>query len=242
MSALSLVSSWGGDAMPDGVTIDRPVDATVYSSRQTAERRAARIRANVAELVGDLVDAWREHDDEALGFVSFAEFTAWLFGDVSRVSIPVEARRELVAGMTERDGLSVRKIADALGVSKSLVADDRKIMLHPQALDDARIIDAEVVEPLDPFRGLSARWEVLARVAAQAERGLTSVELDAELDAPLGTATGSLSKLAARGLIEIGSLDEARANRRPYRVTEPGRARLAELLTARDAAEGDVEG
>lgn len=242
-AALELVhdATWGGDAMPDGVQIGRPVDGGAhYSTRSTAQARAERIRANVAELVGDLVAAWREHDDEALGFATFADYTTWLFGDVSRVSIPVEARRELVAGMTTRDGRSVREIADALGTSKSQIARDRKLMLPDEDLAAARdddVIDAEVVELLDPFRGLSPRWETLARVEAQRERGLTSIELDAELDAPLGTATGSLSKLAARRLIVLGTHNEARANRRPYRITDAGRVKLAELLAARDQLE-----
>lgn len=238
--------TWGGNSMPDGVRIDRPVDGgALHSTRSTAEARAERIRANVAELVGDLVAAWREHDDEALGFATFAEYTAWLFGDVSRVSIPVEARRELVAGMTTRDDCSVREIAEALGVSKSQIARDRQIMLPVEDLAAARdddVIDAEIVELPDPFRGLGPIDETLARVDAQDERGLTSIELDAELDAPLGTASGSLSRLAARRLVVLGGLDEARRNRRPYRITDTGRARLAELLAARNAAEGDVTG
>ena len=242
MSALALVhdATWGGDAMPDGVKIEGPAYAGTYSSRSRAEARADRIRGNVAELVRDLVDAWREHDDEALGFETFASYTEWLFGDVSRVSIPVEARRELVAGMTERDGRSVRQIADALGVSKSLVALDRKIMLHPEALDDAEVIeaiDAEVVEQLDPYRGLSPRWESLARVAAQLDRGLTALELLDEAEFAEGTGPAALSKLDRAGFITIGGHDERRRNRRPYRITERGRAKLDELLAAREAAE-----
>lgn len=199
MTALSLVT-WGGDAMPDGVTIGRPIDGGVhYSTRETAERRAARIRANVAELVGDLVDAWREHDDEALGFISFAEFTAWLFGDVSRVSIPVEARRELVAGMTERDGRSIRQIADALGVSKSLVANDRKVMLHPEALDEARVldvepgdvIDAEVVEA-EPVVDTRSKRDIVVELVRE-HGGLTSLEVAERMGWRYGQASGTLS-------------------------------------------------
>ena len=243
-AALELVPTWGGDAMPDGVSIEAPAYAGTYASRSRAEARAARIRANVAELVADLVAAWREHDDEALGFDSFAAYTAWLFGDVSRVSIPVEARRELVAGMTERDGLSVRKIADALGVSKSLVADDRKVMLADEQLVEARVLDvepgdevAEVVEQLDPLRGLTPKWRALGLVAGSGDAGLTSLELVAVLEAAHDTAHASLSKLAAKRLIVIGSLAEARDNRRPYRITDLGRVKFAELLAARDAGE-----
>jgi hypothetical protein len=245
-AALELVhdATWGGDAMPDGVRIGRPVDGGAhYSSRSTAEARAERIRANVAELVGDLVAAWREHDDEALGFATFASYTTWLFGDVSRVSIPVEARRELVAGMTTRDDLSVREIAEALGTSKSQIARDRKIMLADEDLEAARVldvapgdvIDAEVVELPDPYRGLLPRWESLARVAAQGDRGLTALELVDETTFALGTGPAALCKLDRAGFVAIGEHDERRRNRRPYRITERGRVKLGELLAARDA-------
>ena len=252
MSAALELVTWGGDAVPDGTSIDRPVDGgAYYSSPERARARAERIRANVAELVGDLVDAWREHDDEALGFASFAEFTAWLFGDVSRVSIPVEARRELVAGMTTRDDLSVREIAEALGTSKSQIARDRRVMLHDEDLEVARVldvepgdvIDAEVLELPDPYRALLPRWESLARVAAQDDRGLTALELVDETTFALGTGPAALSKLDRLGLVVIGEYDERRRNRRPYRITEAGRVKLAELLAARDAAEaGSVSG
>jgi transcriptional regulator with XRE-family HTH domain len=247
-AALELVhdSTWDGDAMPEGVKIGRPLDGGArYSSRSTAEARADRIRANVAELVGDLVDAWREHDDEALGFVSFADYTAWLFGDVSRVSIPVEARRELVAGMTTRDDLSVREIAEALGTSKSQIARDRKIMLADEDLETARVldvepgdvIDAEVVEQLDPYRALSPRWEALARVAAQGDRGLTALELLDEAEFAEGTGPAALSKLDRAGFVVLGSYDERRRNRRPYRITAAGQAKLDQLVADRAATE-----
>lgn len=251
MSGLALVhdATWGGDAMPAGVSIQPATYAGTYSTRERAEARADRIRANVAELVADLVAAWREHDDEALGFESFASYTAWLFGDVKRVSIPVEARRELVAGMTERDGLSVRKIADALGVSKSLVADDRKVMLADEQLVEARVLDVEPgdepvdVVVLDPLRGLSPKWRALARVAGAGADGLTSLELVEVLGAAWETSASSLSKLASRGWVVAGSLAEARENRRPYRITDAGRVKLAEVFTSRDAAErGSVSG
>jgi Transcriptional regulator PadR-like family len=213
------------------------LELVVGTPRERAQQRADRIRANVAELVDDLVAAWRERDDEALGFDSFADYTEWLFGDVSRVSIPVEARRELVAGMTVRDRLSVRKIAAALGVPKSTVADDRKLMLPPEDLADSPVadppvVDAEVVD-LDPYRGLSPKWETLARVAGAGEHGLTALELLDVTSFGEGTAPAALCKLDRAGLVAIGSFDERRRNRRPYRITELGRAKLAALLAAR---------
>lgn len=57
------------------------------------------------------------------------------------------------------------------------------------------------------------------------------------LDAAWETSASSLSKLAARRWVAVGSLAEARDNRRPYRITDAGRVKLVELLAARDAAE-----
>ena len=195
MTGLQLVPTWGGDAMPDGVTIEPPAHAGTYSSRSRAEARAVRIRGNVAELIEDLVGAWREHDDAALGFASFAEYTAWVFGDVSRVSIPTEARRELVAGMTERDGVSIRRIADALGVSPTTVAADRKVMLHPEALDEARVLDVEPadgpVAAAEPMPALSKR-DVAVHLVRQ-HGGLTSLELAELTGWRYGQASGTLA-------------------------------------------------
>lgn len=197
VSGLALVhdSTWGGDAMPDGVRITPPTYSGTYASRGVAEARAARIRANVAELVADLVAAWREHDDEVLGFATFAEYTTWLFGDVSRVSIPVEARRELVAGMTERDDLSVRKIAEALGVSKSLVAADRKVMLADEELVEARVLDVEPGdEPVaaEPVVETRSKRDIVVELVRE-RGGLTSLEVAELLGWRYGQASGTLS-------------------------------------------------
>jgi hypothetical protein len=200
MTGLALVhdSTWGGDAMPDGVRITPPDYSGTYATRSTAEARAARIRANVAELVTDLVTAWREHDDEALGFATFGEYLEYLFGDVRRVSIPVEARRELVAGMTERDDLSVRKIAEQLGVSKSIVALDRKVMLADEELIEARVLDVEPadgpvvidVEP-EPEVAMSKRDRAVQLVRERG--GLTSLELAELTGWRYGQASGTLA-------------------------------------------------
>ena len=135
----------------------------------------------------------------------------------------------------------MREQRDALGASIGTVHNDqRQLQLVPDR-PLPHVVEPEP-EPVDPFRGLLPRWSALARVAAQDERGLTSLELDAELPAALGTATGALSKLDRLGLVELGSRDEARRNRRPYRITAAGRLRLAEVLAARDAAERDDVG
>ena len=211
---------------------------TPQRARELTDQTRALLRAAGTNLV-----ALREGSAHiALGYEHWHEYVEAEFGDLfvyklarDRHAIVTE-RQALVASMTVA-GYTVREQRDALGASLGTVhADQRAMQLVP---DRPLPTVVEDPAPVDPFRGLSPRWEVLARVAAQIDRGLTSLELDAELDRPLGTATGALSKLAAPrlGYLELGTLDEARDNRRPYRVTAAGRARLLEVLAARDAAE-----
>lgn len=171
----------------------------------------------------------------ALGYMHWHEYVEREFGDLREYRLPLDERRALVASMTLA-GYTVREQHDLLGYSVGTIHGDmRTLGLIPER-SVPPVVEAER-EPVDPYRGLLPRWSALARVAAQGARGLTSIELDAELDAALGTATGSLSKLAARGFVVIGELGEARANRRPYRVTAAGRVRLAQVIAERDAAE-----
>ena len=75
-----------------------------------------------------------------------------------------------------------------------------------------------------PYEGQSRVQEALARVAAQGDHGLTSIELDHETGWPMGTATGSLSKLAAAGLVHQPG--PRRAHRGAYVITVAGEIAL----------------
>lgn len=172
----------------------------------------------------------------ALGYSHWHEYCQAEFGSLSEYRLPVDERRALVASMTVA-GYTVREQHAAIGYSLGTIHGDQRALGLVPDRPLPKLVDNP--EPVDPFRGLSPRWEVLARVAAQGERGLTSIECDAEVEAPLGTVTSALSKLDRRGWIVLGGLDEARSNRRPYRVTAAGRVRLAEVLAARDATEVD---
>lgn len=249
------LATWGGDAMPEGVTIAPvPQTDTMRLDKRGARILTDRIRRHLETAAVGLVRAWHGQAHVALGYgEGFEGWTAYTdaeFGDLRLLKLPTDDRVELVHAMSD-EGWSTAQVARATGRSKTATHYDLKgrPVAAPAVGKTAGTVDEAPVEgaavprgehdgaalTLDPFRGLSPRWETLARVAAQDDRGLTSLELDAELEAPIGTATGSLSKLAARGLIELGSHDEARANRRPYRVTELGLAHLAEILEARDA-------
>jgi hypothetical protein len=213
--------------------------AVLYLTRERARALTDATRALLQTAGTNLVLLRQGSAHTALGYLHWHEYVEREFGDLTVYRLArtpaerVAERQALVASLTVA-GHTVREQRDMLGASVGTVhADQRALGLVP----DRPLPEVVEVEVLDPFRGLSARWQALARVEAQGDRGLTSVELDAELDAPLGTATGSLSKLAARGWLLLGGLDEVRANRRPYRITAAGRVRLAEVLAARDAAE-----
>jgi hypothetical protein len=239
-AALVLVSA----VEPDGSAVATWTRQDGVDLEVMTEPRARALADETRDLLGqagaNLVDLRAGNAHLALGFDHWHEFVETWFGDLTVYRLVkdreqrVAERQALVASLTIA-GHTVREQSSALGSSLGTVhGDQRQLGLVPDR-PLPRVVDDP--EPVDPFRGLSARWSALARVAAQGARGLTSIELDAELDAPLGTATGSLSKLATRGLIVLGGLDEARDNRRPYRVTAAGRVRLAEVLAARDAAE-----
>ena len=214
--------------------------AVLYMTRARARSLTDTTRELLRQSGANLAELREGSAHIVLGYAHWHEYVEREFGDLfvyklatDRHAIVAE-RQALVASMTIA-GYTVREQRDALGASVGTVhSDQRALGLVPDRPLPALVGESE---PVDPFRGLLPRWSALARVAAQGDRGLTSIELDAELDAALGTATGSLSKLAARGWIVLGALEEARANRRPYRVTDAGRARLAEVLAARDAAE-----
>lgn len=230
------------DAADTDVAVWVPVEgaAVLYMTPQRARALTDLTREQLRAAGANLVELRQGSAHAALGYAHWHEYVEREFGDLlvyrlahGREQVVAE-RDALIASMTVA-GYTVREQRDALGTSVGTVhATQRRLGLVP----DRPLPDPEPEPaPLDPFRGLLPRWSALARVEAQGDRGLTSIELDAELDAKLGTATGSLSKLAARGLVVIGGLAEARDNRRPYRITAAGRVRLAEVLAARDAAE-----
>jgi hypothetical protein len=214
--------------------------AVLYMTRARARALTDTTRELLRQSGANLAELREGSAHVVLGYAHWHEYVEREFGDLfvyklatDRHAIVVE-RQALVASMTIA-GYTVREQRDVLGASVGTIHNDQRALgLVPDRPLPEAVADPA---PVDPFRGLLPRWSALARVAAQGERGLTSIELDAELDAALGTATGSLSKLAARGLIVLGTLEEARGNRRPYRITDAGRARLVEVLAARDAAE-----
>ena len=240
-AALHLVPAVAEDHSPVATWVDGEGAPLRVMAPEYARRLAEQTRDMLGQAGANLVELRAGNAHLALKYDTWHEFVSDWFGDLHVYKLVKErqamlAERDALVASLTLAGHTVREQREALGASLDTVhRTQRRLGLVPDKPSPVVVDDDPA--PADPFRGLLPKWEALARVAAQGERGLTSIELDAELDRPLGTATGSLSKLAARGLVVLGSLEEARQSRRPYRVTEAGRARLAEVLAARDAAE-----
>lgn len=243
-SALHLVPIRRDDDSPAAAWV--PVDggAVCYLTRERARALTDTTRTLLGEAGANLVELRAGSAHLALGYDTWHDYVRAEFGELSVYKLV----RDRQAMLAERDALIasltiaghvVREQRDELGASVGTIhATQRRLGLVPDKPLPA-VVDEP--EPVDPYRGLSPKWSALARVAAQEDRGLTSTELRMELDAAPDTAHAALSKLAARGLVVVGTLDEARLNRRPYRITDAGRVKLAQVLAVRDAAErGEV--
>jgi DNA-binding MarR family transcriptional regulator len=238
-AALRLVTAAAEDDSPVATWTDGDTDLFVMAEDR-ARTLCEQTRAILTTAGANLIELRKGNAHLALGFDHFHELVEFYFGDLSVWKLVkdkrerIAERRALVASLTLA-GYQHKEIHDELGASVGSIVSDQRA----QGLISSRtlhLVEESEAAAEDPYRGLLPRWESLARVDAQGDRGLTSTELAAETGWPAGTPTGSLSKLAARGLIVLGGLEEARRSRRPYRITEAGRARLAEVLAARDAA------
>jgi hypothetical protein len=212
-------------------------------TRAEAEELVARVRQSFDVWWNELGVAYRRSAHVALGYPETAtgweEFVARTFPEVKVLRLPAEHRLAKVVQL-RKDGAPVRVIASGTGVGAAttqadlakarerglLTEDDERTTKGRDGISrpgrSLRPVKVQAVE-------LSPRWEALRRVARAEDVGLTSLELDKGWRQPIGTATGSLSKLAARGYIAIDPELPRRDNRGAYRVTDAGRARLARL-------------
>ena len=247
-AALVLVAARADDDSPVATWVAEEGQPLLVMAEDRARRLADDTRAMLGQAGANLVELRAGNAHLALGFDAWHEFVEAWFGDLfvyrlvkDRQAMLAE-RQALIASLTLA-GHTVREQRDALGASLGTIhADQRALGLVPDRPLPTVVTDEP--EPLDPFRGLRRIDEALARVAVQGDRGLTSTELDAETGWPMGTASGHLSRLErgrngrGGGLLRFGE-GPLRNRRLPYVVTDAGRERLAEVLAARDAAEGD---
>jgi hypothetical protein len=182
-----------------------------------ARRLTARIRDALALADDLLVQAWQGRAWEPLGHGSWEEYVAAELPQLRLIRLSVPDRRERAAAMRDA-GMSYRAIAATMDVSEGTIRNDLRDHTGPEvvvSLDGARRPARGHRTPaVDPYEGMSRTEETLARVRAQGDRGLTSVELGLETDWPVGSASGALSKLERRGLIR--RVPVFRANRAAY--------------------------
>jgi hypothetical protein len=244
-AALELVPVRLDDDSPTAAWAPTGSTAVSYMTRDRARALTDTTRALLGQAGANLVELRAGSAHLALGYTMWHEYVAAEFGDLHVYKLVKErqamlAERDALVASLTLAGHTVREQREALGASLDTVhRTQRRLGLVPDK--PSPVVDEEQPEPADPFRGLQRTAEVLARVAAQGERGLTSLELDQETGWPMGTATGLLSRLErgrdgrGGGLLAFG--EGLRNRRMPYVITTAGRARLVEVLAARDAAE-----
>lgn len=115
--------------------------AVEQCSEATARALTDQLRQSLTISWDLLVEAYQRRAWAALGYATWDAYTDAELG-ATRLRIPREERREVVASMTEA-GMSTRAISAALGVTKSQVARDRGV---PNGAPAPEPIDAEVVD------------------------------------------------------------------------------------------------
>ena len=116
--------------------------AVQQCSEATARALTDQLRQSLTIAWDLLVEAYQRRAWAALGYPSWDAYTDAELGE-TRLRLPREQRREVVASMTEA-GMSTRAISSALGVSKNTVTEDRQQV--SQFGTPAEPIDAEVIE------------------------------------------------------------------------------------------------
>lgn len=169
-----------------------------------ARRLTARIRDALALADDLLVQAWQGRAWEPLGHETWEAYVAAELPQLRLIRLEVPDRRQRAEAMRDA-GMSHRAIAATMGVAEGTIRNDLRGHAGPDTitgLDGAqRSARGRRTPQADPYEGMSRVAETLARVRAQGDRGLTSVELQLETDWPIGTATATLSKLERRGLL-----------------------------------------
>lgn len=194
---MTALTTWGGDAMPDGVTITPAAPAML--SRGAARKLTDRIRRSLEQAAHDLLAAYRGRAHEALGYGEGAGgwqgYVEAEFGDLRLLRLPVDDRLALTEAMTA-DGFSVREQARGTGVSVGQAHADRaRLRVVP---DQPEPVEQPVPEPPP---AISKRDRAVQLVAEQAERGLTALELAEVTGWTGGSASGTMSDVHRQGRV-----------------------------------------
>lgn len=99
--------------------------ATAQCDEATARALTVALRQSLTTSWDLLVEAYQRRAWAALGYKSWDAYTDAELGE-TRLRLPREQRREVVASMTEA-GMSTRAIGSALGVHQETIVNDRKV-------------------------------------------------------------------------------------------------------------------
>jgi len=127
--------------------------AVEQCSEATARALTLALRQSLTVSWDLLVEAYQRRAWAALGYESWDAYTDAELGE-TRLRLPREQRREVVASMTEA-GMSTRAIGSALGVDPMTVSRDRSAGVAKATPDEP--IDAEIVDEPDDLGDRIAR-------------------------------------------------------------------------------------
>jgi DNA-binding transcriptional ArsR family regulator len=182
------------------------VDAAVTT--EELSRREAAVRADLAGAVTHLTFLREAGAHLLSGFDSWGSYVLDRFGDLlAELRLAVADRRAVVHALRE-GGASQVSIARRLAVSEDTVSRDLLVTGDP-APDRITSADGSVrAARTGRAEELSGKlWERAAEVARRrGTKGVTLVELARALSVTEGSASGLLSYLRRKGLVERGEL------------------------------------
>lgn len=152
-------------------------------TREGARLRTDRLRGRLATAWGELQDLIAREAWRVLGYDTLADWMQGEFGDLRLLRITADQRRDVVGAMKSQ-GMSVRAISRALGVSVGTVHGDTQ----PAPVVRLKVADEHADEPKTD--------RVVALIAAQGDRGLTCREIELETGWHHGQSSGALSRVA----------------------------------------------
>lgn len=182
--------------------------AIAVLTRSEARARTNAIRADLTAAVANLRAAVDLDVPGALGYPDPWSWAQHELGDLLRqLRLPRQVRLALVEAMP---GMSVRDVADRLGVSVGTVHNDRAQLGR--------------VTPIGPRRQPQAPtgrvWQQTAEWLARHPDGLTLIELAKVAGWSEGKSSGALTDVLRRGLAV--RLEDRRAGQRIHVRTPPG--------------------
>jgi transposase len=218
----------GVEVVGDGdlvLRMETPEPNVAISTREEARARADEIREHLLLGFGKLALAREKRDDVALGYPSWWLYVETEFGALRELGLPASEREHVVESMS-RDGLSQHVIAERLSVSPGTVNSDLKrrgvqtdvVRGKDGKLYPSRKAPKETPTAFARLPGMSKRAEVVARVRAAGEAGMTCHEIEKATGWHHGVASSPFSAVA--GQHKILPTGEKREGYRVYVVPE----------------------